>query len=172
MNWGYLIALLLICAVMSAAVVEYFDCAKPSGGVAIFDTPAVKGTVLFSPMYEGTRVTASFTSLTGLHGLHIHNAGDFRGEGCKGACDHYNVGPVANHGGPPGTPGERHIGDLGNVTMGTYTFDLAGVDVNDLYGRSIVVHADEDDYGRGGKPDSLLTGHSGERIACALIGRA
>jgi Cu-Zn family superoxide dismutase len=48
---------------------------------------------------------------------------------------------------------------------------LAGVRVEDLWGRSVIVHADPDDYGRGGEIDSHTTGHSGARIACAIIGR-
>ncbi|RWS20633.1 hypothetical protein B4U80_03682, partial [Leptotrombidium deliense] len=31
------------------------------------------------------------------------------------------------------------------------------------------VHADVDDCGQGGHEDSLTTGHSGRRIACAVI---
>jgi hypothetical protein len=44
--------------------------------------------------------------------------------------------------------------------------------VSDLWGRSIIVHADRDDLGKGGKEDSLITGHSGKRLGCALFGRA
>lgn len=33
-----------------------------------------------------------------------------------------------------------------------------------------IVHADEDDLGRGGFPDSKTTGHAGARIACGVIG--
>jgi Cu-Zn family superoxide dismutase len=35
----------------------------------------------------------------------------------------------------------------------------------------VIVHADPDDYGKGGEEDSLTTGHAGARIACAIIGR-
>jgi Cu-Zn family superoxide dismutase len=38
-------------------------------------------------------------------------------------------------------------------------------------GRSVIIHADEDDHGLGEKDDSLKTGHAGARIACAVIGR-
>jgi Cu-Zn family superoxide dismutase len=81
------------------------------------------------------------------------------------------VGPHSNHGGPPGSRTERHTGDLGNVTMGKYSYFLQGIKVDDLFGRSVIIHADEDDYGLGGAPDSHTTGHSGKRIACAVIGR-
>ena len=39
-------------------------------------------------------------------------------------------------------------------------------------GRGVIIHADEDDCGQGGQPDSLTTGHAGKRIACAVIGYA
>ena len=38
--------------------------------------------------------------------------------------------------------------------------------------RSVILHADEDDLGRGGFPDSKTTGHAGARIACGVIGIA
>ena len=70
------------------------------------------------------------------------------------------------------------MGDLGNVTA-----DAAGAVVVDLVdsmislrgphsiiGRSVVIHADEDDLGRGGQSDSLTTGHAGARVGCGVIG--
>jgi Cu-Zn family superoxide dismutase len=49
---------------------------------------------------------------------------------------------------------------------------LAGVRARELWGRSLIVHADEDDLGLGEHDDSKTTGHSGARIACAVFGRA
>jgi Cu-Zn family superoxide dismutase len=68
----------------------------------------------------------------------------------------------------------RHTGDLGNISAvnTTYTFMLKGIRVEDLWGRSFIVHADKDDFGLGGEEDSLITGHTGKRIACAVVGRA
>ena len=135
---------------------------------------SLKGEVIFTQRKGGIEIQATFTQLEGLHGFHIHKAGDLRGEGCHGACDHYHVGPPQVHGGPPSGPflkGQRHTGDLGNVSKGVYKFVLKGCSVGDLYGRSVIVHADQDDYGLGGAADSLTTGHSGKRIACAIIGR-
>jgi len=139
--------------------------------VAVFNTRSVKGEVTFADRKAGLYIEAVFTKLPGKHGFHIHKAGDLRGEGCKLACDHYQKGEPKNHGGPPGFKGERHTGDLGNVTKGQYHYTLADVTVDDIMGRSMIVHADEDDYGLGGKDDSLKTGHAGARIACAVIGR-
>ena len=44
--------------------------------------------------------------------------------------------------------------------------------MNNIIGRSIVCHKDEDDLGRGGFPDSKTTGHAGSRLACGVIGRS
>ncbi len=138
----------------------------------------VKGEVLFEQKGTSVVVSAFFTELPpGQHGFHIHKAGDLRGEGCKQACDHYNAGPQTSHGGPPGSKEPRHTGDLGNISLGPgsapfkKTYTLANLSVSDLYGRSMIVHADPDDLGKGPHDDSKTTGHSGARIACAVIGR-
>lgn len=34
----------------------------------------------------------------------------------------------------------------------------------------MVVHADEDDLGRGNNEESKITGNSGPRVACGIIG--
>ena len=38
------------------------------------------------------------------------------------------------------------------------------------HSRAIVIHADEDDLGLGNNPNSTLTGNSGKRWACGVIG--
>jgi Cu-Zn family superoxide dismutase len=146
--------------------------------VATLDTPTIKGNVCFYQKRGGVEIQAVFTQLPpGLHGFHIHRAGDLRGEGCKLACDHWHKGKPTSHGGPPTHKGPRHTGDLGNIEMPegketvSYSYFLKHVVLEDLYGRSIIVHEDEDDYGRGKEEDSKTTGHSGKRIACSVIGR-
>lgn len=146
--------------------------------VAVLETLKVKGEVSFSQKKGGVDVDCLFTRLPpGLHGFHIHRAGDLRGEGCKLACDHWHRGKPSPHGGPPTHKGPRHTGDLGNIGMreGQETlrvsYFLKGVVLEELYGRSVIVHEDEDDYGKGLHEDSKTTGHSGARIACAVIGR-
>ena len=148
--------------------------------VAVFDARSVKGDVIFTNTRGGVLVVATFTQLpAGEHGFHIHRAGDLRGEGCKAACDHWHVGPPSEHGGAPGPrAGPRHTGDLGNIAMPsgklalTKEYTLKDVSCEDLLGRSLIVHADPDDLGKGAHADSKTTGHSGKRIACAVIGRA
>ena len=142
--------------------------------VAVFHGE-IEGEVVVSPSPNGVRIIATFTKLPpGLHGFHIHKAGDLRGEGCQGLCEHYDVGHHV-HGGGPTSKGERHTGDLGNIELNgkkmRKSYDLKGVSVQDLWGRSIIVHEGEDDLGKGGWEDSLVTGHSGKRMACAIFGR-
>lgn len=140
--------------------------------VAVFNTSKVVGEALFFQRKNGTLVKSVFTKLPpGKHGYHIHRAGDLRGDGCKLACDHWHKGTPTQHGGPPPSQDPRHTGDLGNIEPGSYEHFLRGVSVEELFGRSVIVHADPDDYGKGSHDDSKTTGHSGARIACAIIGR-
>jgi len=73
------------------------------------------------------------------------------------------------------------VGDLGNLATDaqgcvTHTFydsliKLRGTKAN-ILGRGLIVHADEDDLGRGGNTASLVNGNAGKRIGCAIIGYA
>ena len=170
-----LLLLLIVATVAITSIVQtLITKSKVDMAVAVFKQTDVAGETTFRDVSGGCRVEANFTKLpAGLHGFHIHKAGDLRGEGCAGACEHYHKGRAQAHGGAPGSKGPRHTGDLGNVRGPTFrgSYFLAGVKTADLLGRSLIVHADEDDLGRGGHEDSATTGHSGARIACALIGR-
>lgn len=72
----------------------------------------------------------------------------------------------------------RHIGDLGNVTAdGTGKAKVEIMDkkiqLNGQYsiiGRTLVVHADPDDLGKGGHELSKSTGNAGARLACGVVG--
>lgn len=143
--------------------------------VAVFKQDDIYGDVTVSKYREGVKVKAKFTKLPpGKHGFHIHMAGDLRGEGCQGLCEHYDIGNNS-HGGDPKHSGERHTGDLGNIELKNGKFEreyyIKGVKVKDIWGRSIIVHDDEDDLGKGQFEDSKVTGHSGARIGCAIFGR-
>ena len=110
----------------------------------------------------------------GKHGIHIHEYGNLK-QGCQSCGSHYN--PLnKTHGGPLDV--ERHVGDLGNIDsygdIETY-FEIKDSLINlegefSVIGRSVVVHQDEDDLGRGGFQDSKITGHAGKRMACGVIG--
>lgn len=74
----------------------------------------------------------------------------------------------------------RHVGDLGNIDafLGKAIVNISDRQINlfpgerCIMGRSVVVHADPDDLGRGGFPDSKTTGHAGARLSCGVIGFA
>jgi Cu-Zn family superoxide dismutase len=155
--------------------------------VAVFDQTDIQGYAIAEEVTDGLRITARFTRLPpGRHGFHIHKAGDLRGEGCAGACEHFHVGPGSGiHGDRPRSNRQtrkrshRHTGDLGNIEItrakggssARYFYFLPSLRPSDLWGRALIIHADEDDLGRGGHPDSHTTGHSGARIGCAIFGR-
>jgi Cu/Zn superoxide dismutase len=144
--------------------------------VAVFRLDNIYGDVIVNNYKGGVKVKAYFTKLpSGKHGFHIHKAGDLRGEGCKGLCEHYDIGNNV-HGGEPNSKNERHTGDLGNIELKNGLFKknyyIKGISVRDLWGRSIIVHEGEDDLGKGLFEDSKITGHSGTRIGCAIFGRS
>ena len=107
----------------------------------------------------------------GLHGFHVHESGDLT-EGCKSLCAHYNPDRV-QHGGLRSK--ERHRGDLGNIKVHgdgsvSQTITATRLDLKEIIGRSVIVHKDKDDLGRGTNPESPKTGNSGERVLCGVIG--
>jgi len=142
----------------------------------------VKGTIWFLQNKEDevTRIKGEISGLTpGQHGFHIHQYGD-RTNGCTSAGPHFN--PFnKTHGGPKDE--DRHVGDLGNVEAGPD--GVAHIDITDkliklhgpnsVVGRSMVVHKDVDDLGKGvgeKRDESLKTGNAGARQACGVIGLA
>lgn len=134
----------------------------------------VKGTILLRQINEGegTVIVGRITGLEpGKHGFHIHEFGDLT-NGCETAGGHYNPDNV-DHGGLQ----NGHVGDLENVTANTdgiadFTIIAERIDLigkRSVVGRSIVIHSDEDDLGKGGDEESLKTGNAGERLACGVI---
>lgn len=109
-----------------------------------------------------------------MRGFHIHQFGD-NTNGCTSAGPHFNPFKK-DHGAPEDD--ERHVGDLGNITTdskgvakGTKQDLLVKlIGENSILGRTVVVHAGTDDYGKGGFEDSKTTGHAGTRPACGVIG--
>ncbi|MEU4213205.1 superoxide dismutase family protein [Streptomyces sp. NPDC026206] len=141
--------------------------------------PGVSGIATFEQAAEGapTRIQIEVHGLApGKHGVHIHEFGDIT-NGLTSTGAHYN--PHGHqHAGPQDAA--RHAGDLGNIEAPSG--DVARLDITDkqvqligplsVVGRALVVHADEDDLGRGGVELSLTTGNSGARLTGGVIGIA
>jgi len=107
----------------------------------------------------------------GMHGIHLHEKGDCSSSDAKSAGEHYS--PLAQNHGAPGVTGS-HAGDLGNIKVekngrGKLSLDLNAKDEGvqaawgDIVGKSVVLHASEDDL------KSQPSGNSGARIACGVI---
>tara|TARA_E500000178_G_C16965583_1_gene728231 strand:+ start:133 stop:582 length:450 start_codon:yes stop_codon:yes gene_type:complete len=144
--------------------------------VAVFQNK-LKGFVLFEQKSDYVLVSGIVEGLqkNSLHGIHIHEHGDLR-NGCESACAHFN--PFnKDHGGREDV--ERHVGDLGNIetdNQGIAHFKFKDKIISlknnkrNIIGRSVVIHKDRDDLGKGGDKESLKTGNAGKRLDCAVIG--
>ncbi|CAD5216944.1 unnamed protein product [Bursaphelenchus xylophilus] len=140
----------------------------------------VSGVVWFTQKDGGVQVDGEIKGLTpGKHGFHVHQWGD-RTNGCISAGPHFNPFKKT-HAGPQDS--DRHAGDLGNVeadASGVAKFSFVDKVISlsgetNVVGRSLVIHAGEDDLGRGQgdkKEESLKTGNAGARAACGVIGLA
>ncbi|CAC5380826.1 SOD1 [Mytilus coruscus] len=138
---------------------------------------AVTGTVAFTQQNGDSPVTVT-GELTGLapgeHGFHVHEFGD-NTNGCTSAGAHFN--PFGKTHGAPADE-ERHVGDLGNVSAnadGKAAINITDAKISltgpqSIIGRTVVVHADIDDLGKGGHELSKTTGNAGSRLACGVIG--
>lgn len=139
----------------------------------------ISGTIHFQEVDDTVRIYGKITGLSpGKHGFHIHESANLT-RGANNCCDglrgHFNP-DHNNHGGPNSQ--QRHVGDLGNIeadSNGTATIDFTDHMIKltgkySIIGRSVVIHADEDDLGLGGNEESLKTGNAGKRIAYGIIG--
>ncbi|MGB8367107.1 MAG: superoxide dismutase family protein [Candidatus Babeliales bacterium] len=130
------------------------------------------GTVIFQKQANGTQIQAQLQGLSpGKHGFHIHEFGDCS---CADAlCTKGHFNPTQQpHGGL--TSEKRHVGDLGNIIadkQGNATINIVDPLImlngpQSIIGRSVIVHADEDDL------VSQPSGNAGARIGCGVIGIA
>lgn len=129
----------------------------------------VKGTVTFTKTEAGLKIVGDFEGLEpGQHGFHIHEKGECSSHDGSSAGGHFNP-QNTQHGGP--ADHERHAGDLGNISADEkgiahyeYTDHLLTLQgAYSIIGRSVVIHADVDDY------VTQPTGNSGARIGCGVI---
>jgi len=127
----------------------------------------VTGQVTFTDCGSNcVKVMAHIVGLApGEHGIHIHEGADLSDPMLKGAGAHYNPGHT-HHGGPDTSV--HHAGDLGNINAdaaGSAHLDITikGVNLDDIIGKSVIVHAGVDDL----KTDPA--GNSGGRVAGGVI---
>jgi Cu-Zn family superoxide dismutase len=131
---------------------------------------AVRGLIMFHEMAGHLMVHAQISGLApnSEHGFHLHEKGD-----CASA-DGTSAGGHFNPGGKPHGPqdGEHHAGDLPGLKANAdgvvdQKFMLMGITLKpgatSIDGRSVIVHANADDY------KTQPTGNSGPRIACGVI---
>ncbi|MEE6462371.1 hypothetical protein FKM82_001570 [Ascaphus truei] len=134
----------------------------------------VTGQALFKQAYPNGKLEVIF-NINGFpidanqssRAIHIHNFGDLS-DGCDSAAGHYN--PFSeNHPNHPGDFGnfrvkdgkiQRHLANLEATIFGPYS----------VIGRSVVVHKQVDDLGKGNNQASLDNGNAGKRLACCVIG--
>lgn len=127
------------------------------------------GEVTFEKLGDKLRVTAQVSGLkpNQEHGIHIHEVGDCSSGNGMSAKGHFNP-----YGKPHGRGAERHAGDLPSLKSDAsgrarLTVDLDIITVTSgpasIVGRSVVVHAQPDDY------RSQPTGNTGARLACGVI---
>ena len=171
---------LIICVILIIIIVYYnkFNISRPIIAIAnINNMNGINGIIMFYQINDLVLVDCNIRGLppNAKLGFHIHEAGDLTDE-CKSACAHFN--PFNScHGGP--NSANRHVGDLGNIITDAngvcrmrFTDHMIKLDgtISNIIGRSVVIHGNEDDLGKGNNKESLITGNAGKRIACSVIG--
>jgi len=128
----------------------------------------IRGTVRFTKVDQGVQIIATIDGLTpGEHGFFIHEFGECKGKDSDSIGAHYN--PTHHQHGKPGE--DSHVGDLGNLLAdekGHAYYEAINKVIklqgrNSVMGRSIVIHADRDDY------KTQPAGASGVKIGCGVI---
>lgn len=154
------------------AAVGALDSKKTAVEVAVVEVKSfkgnqVKGKVTFTKVPEGIKIVADIDGLSpGKHGFHVHEFGDCSSPETVGS--HFD--PTHNQHGGPDSP-QRHVGDLGNLIAddkGHAHYErvdkvIAFEGKNSILDRSVVIHANADDF------TSQPTGASGDKIACGVI---
>ena len=134
--------------------------ARITGGA---EAPQLSGCAQFYQENGCVLVVARISGLpreseTGFFGFHIHQGRDCSGAGFSGTRSHYNPAERAH---------PEHAGDLlpllecrGNAYL---SFRTDRFSVNDIIGRTVVIHSDPDDF------RTQPAGNAGKKIACGVI---
>jgi len=131
----------------------------------------VGGSAIFIREADGIVLQVSVESAPpGDHAVHIHEVGDCSADDATSAGGHWNP-TVEDHGQWGEAP--HHLGDIGNITVGedgtgslslkTDRWAMGSGESNDIMGKSVIVHADVDDF------ETQPTGAAGGRIGCGVI---
>uniref|UniRef100_A0A8D2JGB5 Superoxide dismutase [Cu-Zn] n=1 Tax=Varanus komodoensis TaxID=61221 RepID=A0A8D2JGB5_VARKO len=159
---------------LAANHTAYANCILQASTKLDASQPQVTGEVLFRQTYPYGKLEAIFyvdgfsteANSTG-RAIHVHQYGDLS-DSCDSAGGHYNPLKV-NHPYHPGDFGNfnskegkirKHKCSLMATLFGPHT----------IMGRSIVIHEQEDDLGKGNNKASLENGNAGKRLACCVIG--
>jgi Cu-Zn family superoxide dismutase len=176
---GILVAAAGAAAVAGCAAPDSGGPAKGGGGgaEAVLEAKSgssLRGKATFRPMGDGWiefRVEVSGVT-PGLHAIHVHEHGDCSAADGTSTGGHWN--PTGKKHGKWGqADGEFHLGDLGNIEVGsdgtgslmltTNLWTLGDGGPVDVVGRSIIVHGGADDF------TTQPTGNAGNRIGAGPI---
>ena len=135
--------------------------------VSLTDSGAGIGSVLVEDTPGGARFTPNLSGLTaGEHGFHVH-VNPSCGSAGQDAGGHYDPMDTGRHEGPDGN---GHLGDLPRLVVdggGAASMAVVArrVQVSDLVGRSLMIHAGGDNYSDTPAP----LGGGGARVACGVF---
>jgi len=125
---------------------------------------SASGTVTLASLAGGVRLDIKVTGLTpGVHGFHIHEAGDCSAADASSAKGHFN---------PGNKPHGNHAGDLPDLVADAsgavqMSATVSGLSLDEgptgILGRALIIHADPDDH------VSQPSGKSGKRVACGVV---
>lgn len=128
--------------------------------------PQLSGLVKFyRTTYDGVLVEAEVFGLpninnrhsTDFYAMHIHENGDCSNQFAN----------TGNHYNPTNMPHPDHIGDLlplmGNQGYAWCAFFDRRLRINDIIGRSVIIHSHRDDF------STQPSGDSGDKIGCGVI---
>ena len=161
-----LFAVSVLAATLLGACATTTSGPSASAQLAARSGSAVSGNVVFTERGGNLRIDGQLAGLTpGEHGFHIHEIGDCSAPDASSAKGHYN--PTSKPHGPLDSA-NHHGGDLPNLTANAQgearlADEIKGLTLKEIIGRSVVVHADPDDY------KSQPAGNSGKRVACGVI---
>lgn len=161
----------LLALVLGSGLAGCRDPVSPGDSLVVDISDTVSGASIGSIRVEQTADGARFTpSLTGLssgeHGFHVHVNPSCRMAG-QDAGGHYDPQNTGRHEGPHGN---GHLGDLPTLSVdasGAATTPVVAprVEVHDIEGRSLMIHAGGDNYSDTPAP----LGGGGARVACGVV---